>query len=123
RANRFANIGSVFDVEDFNLRAFGGQTDRGRAAEPRGRARHNRDTIFQSTHVSPLLFPSVRGGKKSGQKNVRQKNMSDFVFLFFFVSFFFFYFFFFRSSSYFFVSLFSVRSSSFVCGFLFSFSR
>src|SRR5262249_33668421 len=36
-ANLFANFRSVLDVENFYLRAFGGQTNRRRAAKPRRR--------------------------------------------------------------------------------------
>src|SRR5215475_5888538 len=49
-ANLFTHFGSVLDVQNFYLRAFGGQTDRRRAAEPRGRAGDDRNTIFQTTH-------------------------------------------------------------------------
>src|SRR5215467_14396659 len=52
-ANLFANFRSVLDVQNFYLRAFGGQTNRRRAADPFGRAGDDCDTIFQATHYFP----------------------------------------------------------------------
>src|SRR5262245_15595395 len=49
-ANLIANFGGVLDVQYFYLRAISGQTNRGRASQPRGRARDDRNTIFQTTH-------------------------------------------------------------------------